>query len=659
VPAALEGLVERCLAKEPGARFADGAELLAALQQAGNVTASIRSPLAQTLEGTAARTPPPPPRWRLLGVTRTVTAAAIVAVGAVAIGAVALHRRAAVASAPDGAGDAKLAASAPPLVYGERMVGGGRANNGWAYAISPDGSRIVFDDGTGVWLQSLPSGGRTPLPIPSSAVDSIVGVDFVGRETVAYVVSPRESHTADLWVLGVNDGAPRRVRTDAIGVENAAVSPDGKHVAYVTRAGLHVGAVDGPTPKRILSTGDHEFVTSLSWSPANDGLVYLSGKYSDRSSAIGWVNADGSEMREVTREGGFVGNYGGDGIALASTDRLLALRYDRSTTTLVEIPLGADHARAGASRVLFRWDGATISEVKVGGERIAFARSSPNGAVISFDLSADGRKVEGAPRSILESAWVLRPLGFVDDTHVAVLEEQEDFFHVVSVSTEKGGAVEPYVKGPLSTASLLPNGDVLYWTKPDGGACTLHRHLKADGSDRPAPMAGTSCDKPILCVKTRCVALEESEDIVSTFRDWDPETGATGAPLAREHETSVRFAVSPDGRFLAAAWGKEWITLYDLAHGGAPSRIETNVPRMPQAITFTPDGKRLVFVGYGSAGPDSSGFAIATTDLDGAPVTLVTDPVKWSNGPRVARDGRSFIVGRKDFGANLWVLEAQ
>jgi hypothetical protein len=354
---------------------------------------------------------------------------------------------------------------------------------------------------------------------------------------------------------------------------------------------------------------------------------------------------------------GFMGTYGGGGVAFASPERLLLMRYDASTSRLVEMPVSDGGTVGAPERELYHWDGELVSQIRSGGGRITYSRGSPNGSIVEFPLAAGGDRVDGAPRTLFETAWVLRPLGYIDETHVAATEEQAGFYKVISVSTS--GAVVPYVKGPLSWAYLVPGGDVLFWTKPEGGACTLMRHSAKDGTESPAPMAGTTCDKPIHCVKNRCVAVEEAEDLVTSFRDWDPVRGATGPALVRMSVPRVRSALSEDGRWIVASHGKEQLTLFDLGHGGAPKDIATTVPQKPQWLTFTRDSKKVLFVGYGSPEVEGSFFGIATAGLDGKVSTLLTDTLRWSNEPRVSPDGRAFVVGRKNFGAQLWMLEPQ
>jgi hypothetical protein len=360
-----------------------------------------------------------------------------------------------------------------------------------------------------------------------------------------------------------------------------------------------------------------------------------------------------------------MGTFGGAGLAFSAPDRLLTLRYDHGETSLVELPFGPHGAIVGPSQTLFVWHGELISQLKLGGDRIGFSRGRANASVVRFGLAADGSHAEGTPKSVIDSSGSLRPLGWTDATHIAILEEHDDDFdHVVLASLD--GAVEPYVPGPLRSAWLVPNGDVLYWAgsrandagagSPDAGGCTLMRHVASDRSEHPAPQSGTTCDSPIRCARSRCIAQEAGEDLINTFRDWSSENGATGPILVQIDGPHIRWGLSSDGRWLAAYDGRDpALTLYDLAHDSARKVIPTRTPQMLQGVDFLPGARRLVVVGYGNAGKDM--FGLGTLGVDGTSQTIATDPVVWSTSPQVAPDGRSFVVGRKDFGTKLWALE--
>ncbi len=643
LPRPIVDLVARCLRKDPNVR-PDAVEIIETLRRELGAMSTAPTQIVSTEAPTKRR-----PRRTLLVTSVALAVALVVLVAFVAL------RHSGSSAAIDAAPDAITpAAMAPPPSFTERMIGGGQAKNGWSFDVSPDGSRIVFADTNSVGVQTFAGGGTITLPIPRASVPSIVGLDFIGNDAVAYVVAKREAHSAELWTLGLHDEAPRLVRTDPLDVAYAAVSKDARRVAYLTHNALHVGLIDGPTPKRIVTIAEGERIDGMSWSPASDALVYMHSDYSGEDYQLIWISADGEQTNVVLHDRSLIGRYAAEGFTFAAPDRVLAFRFDKSDSTLVALPIGERGAPRGPAQTLFSWHGPTIASVRAGGPRIVFTRGGANGDVVRYALPASGKRADAAPQTILASAWTLRPLGFLDDTHIAVMEEKDDFFHVVSVSND--GVMEPYVDGPLLGASLVPNGDVLYWTKgTDAAACTLMRHVARDRTERAAPQAGTSCERPIRCVASRCITPEVGEDLVSVFRDWNPETGATGPALVRVSAPEVRFAVSDDGRWLATSPRDDAVTLYDLAHGAAPKVVTTSQLRRTQALAFTPDSRRLVLTGY--VEDPTQLFVIATMDLDGKSIAVATDPNRWNTGPQVAPDGRSFVVGRKDFGSYLWALE--
>ncbi len=644
IPPDVVDLVARCLRKDPNGR-PDAIEIVEILRRDLGALSTAPTQVVSTRSRLNRRRRRP---WTILAIGAALAATLL---------ALVLHsgaRPGGTTTVADAAVSTATAAQSRAAAFVERTIGGGKAHKDWVMDVSPDGSRIVYSDGSEVATETLPAGTRTALPVPHEAARKIVGLSFTGADSIAYVVSNHEEHFTEVWTLGLHDAAPRRVRTDPLDVNFGLVSPDGRRVAYWTRAGdLRLGMVDGPPPESVMATGGRSNLGALSWSPASDALAYLLVDTGDTGAQLVWMSADGKQTNVISRDRALFSAVHSEGMAFAAADEILVLNYDKSDTALLRIPIGERGAIRGATQTLFAWHDATVGGLAARAGRIAFARGTDSGEVVRFGLRPDGQRLEGSLQTLITSAWPIFPLGFRDETHVALLEQKDDAFHVVLASDD--GTVEPYVDGPIGIAMLVPNGDVLYWTVPDdAGKCSLMRHVASDRTERAAPNTGLSCNAEIVCVASRCIAQTRPDSTAFVFRDWSPESGATTPPFLRVETPDLRSAFSDDGRWLATSPHSGEITLHDMAHGGATKVLATKLHAV-QMLDFFPDSRRLLVVGY----DDYFTFTTIMIDENGAPHVLTSDAVRWSNYPYVAHDGRSFIVGRRNFGAYLSLLEPQ
>jgi WD40 repeat protein len=84
-----------------------------------------------------------------------------------------------------------------------------------------------------------------------------------------------------------------------------------------------------------------------------------------------------------------------------------------------------------------------------------------------------------------------------------------------------------------------------------------------------------------------------------TIRLWDLATGTTRQTWKGHDVMRNKVAFSPDGRWLAAIHNHQ-IRVYDLRSGEEAQVLGENVPSgSAEALTFSPDGKRLVAGGVG------------------------------------------------------------
>jgi hypothetical protein len=132
------------------------------------------------------------------------------------------------------------------------------------FALTPDGSRIVFFAETG------PDGGTT--------------------------------HAGDVYVINADGSGLRQLnppgaRTGYTGQPVILLSPDGRQAAFAADDAVWVADLDGGDARAITpKTG---FVWAVSWSPTGEWLTYT--RFHGHASVIALVHPDGSDDHEITR----------------------------------------------------------------------------------------------------------------------------------------------------------------------------------------------------------------------------------------------------------------------------------------------------------------------------------------------------------------------
>lgn len=192
-----------------------------------------------------------------------------------------------------------------------------------------------------------------------------------GRSEPVNAVSNPEPPAVQVWTVAFEGGTPRVVDEG----DWAALSPDGRRVAYVKEGALWLAPIDGRAPPlRVLRTSGT--LGSLAWSPQGDRIAFVSdrgshaliGLYRDASTPVVWV------APEVARDA--LPRWSPDGRELLFARRATGEGVPRSFLPRPWSIWVADAATGKASR---RWaSGESLRD------------SLPGGLPAMFDWAADG-----------------------------------------------------------------------------------------------------------------------------------------------------------------------------------------------------------------------------------------------------------------------------
>jgi Tol biopolymer transport system component len=256
VPAQLERIVQRCLAKDPAARYPDGA--------------TLQDDLSQVVAQIKGRKVSPVKRW-------TMVLAACAAVAALTSVYFLANRK-------EPAGPFNSMRVTRPVTRGEAVDA----------AISHDGKLLAYvvneAPGQGVWIRDSATSIETQAVAAESGEHS--GVVFSPNDSYLYYRRRGLEDLGDLYRVRVKGGVPERLIGDVSGFP--AISPDGRQLAFVRvkasswEASLVVSNADGAgeftlaTLRRPRYFDDH----SVAWSPDGRFIACFAGEGDPYSGSV-------------------------------------------------------------------------------------------------------------------------------------------------------------------------------------------------------------------------------------------------------------------------------------------------------------------------------------------------------------------------------------
>jgi eukaryotic-like serine/threonine-protein kinase len=616
IPAALDGVVHGCLAKEPAARWQTAtdvhARLLAARDRIPDSDAHPRrDPRPATRKGAAAVLP-------VLGV---------VVVGVV--GSLTWRWAAGPRSATKTGDPASIQRNVTRLTFDQGLH--------TDPALSPDGRFLAYaSDRAGnfdVWVQQL-SGGDPVQVTKSPDHDSQPSWSPDGSA----LAFRSERDNGGVYVIPALGGVERRLASFGV---HPSWSPDGTEVRFQResflwgkRTGFYAATLNGERVRELLP----DFTANGSWrwiEPHPDGRLSFLGFHKKFGYGFFTVSPDGtvtdshlidrvpSALSDMAHSGGQRFHWNSTGTAL-----LLETEANNGVQNLW----------------IVRVDSATLNWTSI-------ERLTTGGADVEAAFSPDGARVVFSTQHVSERLW-----RFAFDHLRRRLGDGQPL-------TEEGAAG--------IGADMTPDGQsaVYHVLRPGMDPPTISVWLMDLAARRPLLLA-LNAEFPSWSPDRRRVAY-------TRFRPdaIDSRTGAEVRALAVRDVGGAERLISPwstkslevsdwvrDGRAVLASTGPE-IVAWPIEDPPAvrPSQIvlARRDGNLDQA-EYSPNGRWLSFVSRQSINPELSLVGVASSaGLPDREWTAITPRHKWANLPRWAPDGKAiyFVTNGSGSLLNLWGSE--
>ncbi len=549
IPAPLRWIVERCLAKEPESRYASTTDLARDIK-------NIRDHISEASVSSESRpgiVAPKAPRKRGL----RVAAAAALLLAAIALGMVVQKR----------------ISHRPPPSYQQITFGSGTIRSA---RFAPDGQTILYAaawDGNDpkIFLKHPSSPDSLPLELPSA---NLLGISSSGEMAIA--VGCRTTHpgvcAGTLAQAALTGGAPRDI---ANGIQDTDWAPDGTSY-LVTRDVEGKARLEYPVGKVLYSTSGH--VSCARFSPKGDRIAFLDHPFPlDDAGSVAIVDLAGNKKTltiQWARANGLAWSADGSEIWFTATEAganqsLYAVSPSGKLRVVTRVPGGLklhDIARNGKALLARESYRAGILGLPAGETRerdLSWLDYS-----FAADLASDGRTLLFDEEGEAGGANYTVYLRKFDGTPAVRLGEGS----ALALSPDRNWALSslPQANSPfilLPTGTGNPRKIALGDISPEQSAAWLpdSRGIVFAGSEKGHD------------VRLWSVAIDGGRPRAIT-----PEGTFTALP---------GFAVSPDGRFVAAIGPDRKAAIFPIA-GGTPRELPT-VAAAEYPLRFTADGRSL------------------------------------------------------------------
>jgi Tol biopolymer transport system component len=518
LPAELQRIVRKCLAKSPARRYQTAGDLTVDLLTLGADVDAGRGMVASEPGADAQAAPAAwtPARRALVGACMIVSLLAGLALSTLL-------------RPQDPAPGVRRGA----MFVNERLL---RSSNWPAIAVSPDGRRLAY----------LAGEGFSDLALYVRGLDQLEGIRLVD-----YAASVSFSPDGN-WILfrdgsyrlrkvPVGGGAPQTLAEDIGSLRGQSWGPDGR-VVYAPRSGdsgLFSVSATGGEPRQLTTPEDRESHRWPHYLPGGEGLIFTRVSASNSPSLV-YLDLETLESTPLRDDAGS-GRVLPTGQILWITDgALYASAFDRSGPALV----GA--AVPVAESVLSSTSGGAVYSI------------AANGTLVYLQGSADGTSStiawEGSPEPLIEGGIFGAPALSPEGSRLAYTVHDGAGGSAIWVRDLPDGvpARLTFEAGRVLRPIWAASGDQIYYMQRKEGDDANSEQLlvAADGSSAPEPPANPQTTRvDAVAPGGEFVVLGQESDLFVLPLTDDAEP----LPLAVSPALEAWPAVSPNGQWIAYA----------------------------------------------------------------------------------------------------------
>lgn len=445
-------------------------------------------------------------------------------------------------------------------------------NRATAVAISPDGKLAAYANVDGIFARAIQNNETKALLAPGDFVVDWLAWFTDGERLVASGFS-NGTNLPEVWLISVRGAPARELRTHA---RQAAPSPDGKHIAFISqdRSEVWVMGTSGEEPRRIVSGRAGDSFPLVFWSPDGRHLGLQQRHYSA-----------GRQLWGLDLERFYQRRYQSVDLSTARITASMDL-WLNSASWLPDgrlIYLGFDTSSSDFTQRL--WEAKT--DPRTGAflgppRKIAIPVMEPGSGINEMSATNDGKLVMVIKDSEQNATFVGdfdRSIPVISNIRRLTLDERTSYPHAwtrdsraVIFESDRAGSwdifrqridqrtAEPIVATHLMEVlpQLGPDGHwLLYEARPPGPKQLNDKLMRVpvDGGTPEEVSIGEPLDEFRCALDSgkRCVLRSSVRSQYRAFYELDPIYGK-GRELTRTKwfpENTCDWDVSPDGRYVA------------------------------------------------------------------------------------------------------------
>jgi Tol biopolymer transport system component len=558
-------------------------------------------------------------------------------------------------------------------------------------AISPDGRRAAYHDGTGLYVRFIESGETHPVTVPAELKRRMGSLRWVpeGDKLLADAADPEGWEIWEISILGRAE--PKLLFRNGL---DPAISSDGRWIAYTNsdygalQREIWIGGRGGDSPRRFAEAQPNEHLMYPLWAPDGRWLAYISEKQSPAgsdSSIILVQPAVSGPARVLLADSDLPKQHrlsrGNIGFAWCSDGRLVFPVADRTngfsprtnySLWQVLVDSSSGHVIGKPSQLTedsnFRlWNTTCAAD----GKRLSVIKNRFWSDVYVAQLYSDGIKLTSPRRLTLDNRGSVLAAWTPDNRAVLFESERNGTSQVFRQRIDSDSAeLIASGEGDIDEIATSPNGAGILYRESDsisgvGGESSASFWLmrKPEAGAPPEKLLKLTPKDTFQCASQAnssppCVLAEKTEK-QTAFHALDPIRGE-GIEIAEVQAVPATlgdsWSLSPDASHLAVLnLDKQGpaILIISVADGSLKTLLLDSSIGRPQSISWAADSMGFFLT---CRAPDS--FNLVHITLFGKVHTLLrTDRKQFIINPLPSPDGKHLAFQGQTWDSNLWIIQ--